>query len=130
DVFEISLTPDELGRIDVRLEIGEDGRVTAHVAADRPETLALLQRDRSELARALSGQGLNADQANLNFTLRDASGSGANAQGFAPGSGNGGNGGQGGERRGRPRGGAALAALEAAAPRPATTRSRAIDIAV
>jgi flagellar hook-length control protein FliK len=70
-VFEISLTPDDLGRIDVRLEFADDGRLTAHVFADRPETLHLLERDRGELARALGGQGLPADGSSLNFALRD-----------------------------------------------------------
>ena len=44
--FEISLDPKDLGRIDVNLDIDKDnGTVTAHLTVDRPETLALLQRD-------------------------------------------------------------------------------------
>lgn len=124
DVFDISLTPDELGRIDVRLHIGEDGRVTAHIQADRPETLSLLQRDRSELARALGQQGMNADQSNLQFSLRDGQ-TGQQGQGQDNGHGQ--------TRRQRSRGQASggIAALDTIANRPPQgPRSRAIDIAV
>ncbi|MCF4165234.1 flagellar hook-length control protein FliK [Zavarzinia compransoris] len=127
DVFEISLTPDDLGRVDVRLEFGEDGRVAAHVYADRPETLAMLQRDRGDLARALAGQGVNADASNLTFSLR---GDEQGARNFAGGDGGAGQRDGGRRGQGRGRGAAAFAATEAAAARPAFTRSRAIDIAV
>ncbi|WP_133636819.1 flagellar hook-length control protein FliK [Zavarzinia compransoris] len=124
DVFEISLSPDELGRIDIRLHIAEDGKVSAHIQAERPETLGLLQRDRAELARVLGGQGLNADPSTLNFTLRD--GEGGN-QGQQAGDGQH----QARRQRSRLGAGGGLAALDTVTPRPpAGTRSRAIDIAV
>lgn len=124
NVFDISLTPDELGRIDVRLQIGEDGRISAHIQADRPETLSLLQRDRTELARALGQQGMNADQSSLQFSLRDGQ---AGQQGQAQDNGQG----QARRQRGRGQAGGGVAALETIVNRPpAGPRSRAIDIAV
>ena len=124
DVFDITLTPDELGRIDVRLQIGEDGRISAHIQADRPETLSLLQRDRTELARALGQQGMNADQSSLQFSLRDGQ---AGQQGQAQDNGQG----QARRQRGRGQAGGGVAALETIVNRPpAGPRSRAIDIAV
>ena len=71
DRITIQLRPAELGRIDVRIEVAGDGRALVHVAADRSDTLDLLQRDARELARALQDAGLRADAGNLQFSLRE-----------------------------------------------------------
>ncbi len=79
--FDISLHPQELGKVKVKLEIGHDGRVLATVAAERPETLAMLRRDAFALEQALQNAGLNPDGGSLQFSL-----SGEQAgQGFATG---------------------------------------------
>jgi flagellar hook-length control protein FliK len=70
DQVTIKLQPEELGRIDVKLEVGEDGRVTAQVRVEKPETLELLQRDARGLERALQEAGLRADSGSLSFGLR------------------------------------------------------------
>ncbi|WP_210207092.1 flagellar hook-length control protein FliK [Methylobacterium currus] len=73
--FEIRLDPYELGRIDVRLDIDrQHGAVKAHLVVERPETLALLQRDAGSLQQALSQAGLDPGEAGLTFSLRDGSG--------------------------------------------------------
>lgn len=54
---EVVLEPAELGRVEIRLE-RDGGKASLHVQAERPETLALLQRDGAELNRALSQAGL------------------------------------------------------------------------
>jgi len=71
--FQIRMDPPELGRIDVKLEFGKDGRMTANLTVERPETLDLLQRDARALERALVGSGLNTDKGSLNFSLKDQS---------------------------------------------------------
>ena len=71
DRITIQLRPAELGRIDVRIEVAGDGRTLVHVAADRSDTLDLLQRDARDLARALQDAGLRADAGNLQFSLRE-----------------------------------------------------------
>ncbi|MBK1670168.1 hypothetical protein CKO28_19220 [Rhodovibrio sodomensis] len=68
---QIRLNPAELGRIDVKLELGDDGHVRAVLAVDKPETLDLMQRDARALERALQAAGLKTDQGSLNFNLRD-----------------------------------------------------------
>jgi flagellar hook-length control protein FliK len=74
--FEISLDPKDLGRIDVNLDIDKDsGTVTAHLTVDRPETLALLQRDVGTLQQALSQAGFDAGEAAINLSLRSDTGS-------------------------------------------------------
>jgi flagellar hook-length control protein FliK len=86
DRINIRLSPSELGRIDVRLDFGPDGRVQAVFAADRPQTVELLQRDARDLERALQDAGLRADSGSLSFNLR---GDGRNgAQSFAEMAGN------------------------------------------
>ncbi|MCC7015712.1 MAG: flagellar hook-length control protein FliK [Rhodospirillales bacterium] len=71
DRITIQLRPAELGRIDVRIEVAGDGRTLVHVAADRSDTLDLLQRDARDLARALQDAGLRADTGSLQFSLRE-----------------------------------------------------------
>jgi flagellar hook-length control protein FliK len=77
DRINIRLSPAELGRIDVKLDFGPDGRVQAVFAAERPQTMELLQRDARDLERALQDAGLRADSGSLSFNLR---GQGRDAQ--------------------------------------------------
>lgn len=69
--FEIRLDPPELGRIDVRLDMGHEGRVAATLLVDRPETLDLLARDARSLQRLLTDAGLQLDQNGLHLGLRE-----------------------------------------------------------
>ncbi|CAK0743988.1 flagellar hook-length control protein FliK [uncultured Gammaproteobacteria bacterium] len=66
----MQLRPEELGRIDIRLEIARDGRVSAMIAVERPQTLEMLQKDSKSLERALQGAGLQADSGSLSFSLQ------------------------------------------------------------
>jgi len=68
--FQIRLDPPELGRIDVRMDVDQNGAVKAHLTADRPETLDMLQRDARALERALQQAGLDSSKTNLEFSLR------------------------------------------------------------
>ena len=75
--FEIRLDPLELGRIDVKLDIDKDrGTVATRIVVERPETLALLQRDASQLQQALTQAGLDPSAAGIDLSLR---GQGADA---------------------------------------------------
>ncbi|MBN9544429.1 MAG: flagellar hook-length control protein FliK [Alphaproteobacteria bacterium] len=68
--FEIRLDPPELGRVDVRLSIDASGKTQAHMTADQPQTLNLLQKDATNLTQALRDAGLDVSQGGLNFSLR------------------------------------------------------------
>ena len=98
DKLSIRLDPAELGRVDIKLEVGHDGRVIALVAAERPETLELLKSDARALERALQEAGLETDAGSLSFSLSQGDQqNGAMADngadhGTGNGSGNGGNG--------------------------------------
>lgn len=67
--LSVQLSPAELGRIHVKLEIDEDKRVTAAVTVERPSTLELLQRDIRGLERALHNAGLMMEGGDLSFNL-------------------------------------------------------------
>jgi flagellar hook-length control protein FliK len=68
--FDIRLDPPELGRVEVRLSIDATGKAEAHLTADQPQTLDLLQKDAPALTRALREAGLDVSQDGLNFSLR------------------------------------------------------------
>jgi chemotaxis protein MotD len=71
--FDIRLDPPELGRVEVRLSIDATGKASAHLSADQPQTLSLLQKDAPILMRALREAGLDVSQDGLNFSLRQQS---------------------------------------------------------
>ena len=74
----VRLTPGELGQVEVRIERPADGSAAqVKVVAERPETLALLQRDAPELGRALQQAGIAQDNCRLSFSLGGDQGSGA-----------------------------------------------------
>lgn len=68
--FSIRLDPAELGRVDVRLSIDHAGHAQAHLSVEKPQTLDLLQRDRTDLERALKDSGIDLSQSGLNFSLK------------------------------------------------------------
>ena len=74
DRMTVQLKPATLGRVDVQMEVGHDGRVQAVISAERPETLHLLQRDARTLTTALADAGLQADSGSLSFNLRGQTG--------------------------------------------------------
>lgn len=74
DRINIQLRPENLGRVDVRLEVGHDGRTQALVIVDNKDTMELLQRDAKDLQRALEEAGLKLESDGLNFSLRGQKG--------------------------------------------------------
>jgi flagellar hook-length control protein FliK len=68
--FDIRLDPPELGRVEVRLSIDATGKAEAHMTADQPDTLSLLQKDSGSLTQALRDAGLDVSDNGLNFSLR------------------------------------------------------------
>ncbi len=68
--FEVRLDPPELGRVEVRLDVSRDHRVSAVIAADSPEALTELARHARELEQMLQGAGLELREGGLSFDLR------------------------------------------------------------
>lgn len=69
--FDIRLNPEELGRINVSLEIDQDGTIRASIAAERPEALQLIVREARALEQAFDQAGFRRDEGALNFSLSD-----------------------------------------------------------
>ncbi len=68
--INIRLHPAELGRVEVKLDLTEDGPLRAVLIAERSDTLELLQRDAGQLERTLAQAGLKLDSGSLNFGLQ------------------------------------------------------------
>ncbi len=81
DRITIRLRPENLGRVEVRLEVGTDKTVQARIVVDRPETLDMLRQDSRVLERALQDAGLQADGNSLSFSLREGQGEGRQTAG-------------------------------------------------
>lgn len=68
DTLTIALDPVELGRVEVTISQGKEAS-QVRIVAERPETLALLQRDQRELDRALTQAGLGDMARSIAFSL-------------------------------------------------------------
>ena len=67
----LHLDPPELGRVEVRLEFGDERSVKANIIVEKPETLLMLQRDAQALERALQNAGLETDSGSLDFQMAE-----------------------------------------------------------
>ncbi|WP_043338701.1 flagellar hook-length control protein FliK [Belnapia moabensis] len=71
----VALEPESLGRVEIRIERGAEGEAASvHVLAERPETLALLQRDARELDRTLAQAGIVVASGGTQFGLSSGNG--------------------------------------------------------
>lgn len=70
DRIMIQLQPEELGRIDVRLDMHADGRAHIVFTVDKADTFEQLQRDARVLEKALQDAGVQADAGSMEFNLR------------------------------------------------------------
>ncbi|MBL8546397.1 MAG: flagellar hook-length control protein FliK [Hyphomonadaceae bacterium] len=68
--FELRLDPADLGRVEVRMEVTRDHRVTAVITADNPQALTELARGARELEQHLQSAGLQLSENGLSFDLR------------------------------------------------------------
>lgn len=87
NTMTLQLEPMDLGKMNVKLSFAKDGTVKAHMTVEKPETLALLQKDSSHLQKALQQSGLTTDENSLSFDLKQQ-GQQHNMQGFNGGNNN------------------------------------------
>lgn len=80
--FEMALTPEGLGRVDVSIEIDSDGRMAARLAFDNPAAATELRGRADELRRQLEQAGLHLEGDALQFTERDPSSADRGFSGF------------------------------------------------
>lgn len=67
--YEIRLDPAELGRVDVRIEVGADKKVHAVLAAHDSAALTDLMRGQRSLERALSDAGFDLAEGGIRFEM-------------------------------------------------------------
>lgn len=69
--IEIRLDPPGMGRVDVRLETGSDGKLSAVLQTDTSQAFELLKRESGALEAALREAGVQLGEDGLSFTLND-----------------------------------------------------------
>lgn len=82
--IEIRLDPESLGHVEVRLEVGRDGRVSALVLTENREALDALKAEARALQQALQDAGLKPDADSLSFDMRSEYGRRSATQPFFP----------------------------------------------
>ena len=70
DKIEIKLNPADLGQLEIKMQIGKDGRLQTHIIASNAETLELLQKDLSGLKDAFNNAGYQTDEGSFSFSYR------------------------------------------------------------
>jgi len=85
DKIRIQLKPAHLGRVEVQLEMSQDGRVSAVISTDNKDTMDMLKQDSRELERALREAGLNLNSGDLSFNMRGENGAEAGEREMAQG---------------------------------------------
>lgn len=70
--FEMALTPDDLGRVDVKLDIDSEGRLAARLAFDNPAAATDLRGRADELRRELEDAGFHLADDAFEFAERDS----------------------------------------------------------
>jgi flagellar hook-length control protein FliK len=78
--FEIRLDPAELGRVDIRIEVGADHKVHAVLAAHDSAALSDLMRGQRTLERALQDAGIDLADGGLQFEMSQDRGLTGNEQ--------------------------------------------------
>jgi flagellar hook-length control protein FliK len=67
--FDVTLTPDNLGKVDVRIEIARDGSMTASMKFDTAHAAQELRGKANELRQALSDAGFTVSDNALSFDV-------------------------------------------------------------
>lgn len=78
--ISIQLHPEDLGKLDITLDVDAKGKTGVTVTADNKQTLDLLQRDSQGLQKALADAGLKTDAGSLSFNLRGGEREGQGSQ--------------------------------------------------
>lgn len=69
--FDMELRPTDMGKVEVKLEIGHDGKLTAHLRFDSPVAESEFKGRQDDLRRQLEQAGFQMDDASLNFASGD-----------------------------------------------------------
>ena len=73
DTIDIQLKPEDLGKVQVKMQISKDGKLQADIIVSRQETLDMLQKEISSLTKAFNDAGFDTDGRNFNFSFQEES---------------------------------------------------------
>ena len=71
DKIDVHLKPQDLGNIEIKMQLSKDGKLQAHIISSRPETMEILQKEIQTLERAFNDAGFQTDEGSLSFSFRD-----------------------------------------------------------
>lgn len=71
DKIDISLKPEDLGHIEIKMQLSKDGKLNAHIISSRMETMDILQKDMQSLQKAFADAGFYLDENSLSFSFQD-----------------------------------------------------------
>ncbi len=71
DKINIQLKPEDLGHIEIKMQISKDGKLQAHIISSRPETMEILQKEIQSLEQAFNDAGFEMDDGGLSFSFRE-----------------------------------------------------------
>ncbi|MDY4842223.1 MAG: flagellar hook-length control protein FliK [Alphaproteobacteria bacterium] len=71
DKIDISLKPEELGHIEIKMHLAKNGKLQAEIVASRPETMEILQKEAQNLQKSFEDAGFQTDESSLSFSCRE-----------------------------------------------------------
>ena len=71
DKIDVTLKPEDLGHIEIKMQISKDGKLQAHIISSRPETMEVLQKDKHVMQKAFADAGFQTDENSLSFSFQD-----------------------------------------------------------
>jgi hypothetical protein len=69
NTITVQLNPVELGKVEIRMDMLQDGKFMINVIADKAETAQLLERNSHSLEKSLFENGVRGDNASLSFSF-------------------------------------------------------------
>lgn len=71
DTINVQLKPEELGHIEIKMQIAKDGKLQAHIISSRAETMDMLQKEMPALEKAFNDAGFETDGSSFSFSFRE-----------------------------------------------------------
>ena len=71
DTINVQLKPEELGHIEIKMQIAKDGKLQAHIISSRAETMDMLQKEMPSLEKAFNDAGFETDGSSFSFSFRE-----------------------------------------------------------
>ncbi len=71
DTIQVQLKPEELGHIEIKMQLAKDGKLQAHIISSRADTMEMLQKEIPALEKAFNEAGFETDSNSFSFSYRE-----------------------------------------------------------